>query len=47
MSNERPLSFVDLDDTLFQTARKAPGDSEKHVATLEIAGNANGYMSNV
>ncbi|MBC3957103.1 MULTISPECIES: HAD family hydrolase [Pseudomonas] len=47
MSNTRPLIFVDLDDTLFQTARKTPADIEKHVATLDISGNANGYMTNV
>ncbi|MBA1229984.1 trehalose phosphatase [Pseudomonas viridiflava] len=47
MSDVRPLIFVDLDDTLFQTARKTPADSEKHVATLDISGNANGYMTNV
>lgn len=28
MSNDRPLIFVDLDDTLFQTARKTPADIE-------------------
>ncbi|KPB23693.1 trehalose-phosphatase [Pseudomonas amygdali] len=47
MSNDRPLIFVDLDDTLFQTARKTPANIEKHVATLDISGNANGYMTNV
>ncbi|RMN34609.1 hypothetical protein ALQ61_02932 [Pseudomonas coronafaciens pv. zizaniae] len=47
MSNDRPLIFVDLDDTLFQTARKTPADIEKHVATLDVSGNANGYMTNV
>ncbi|MCF5283726.1 trehalose phosphatase, partial [Pseudomonas syringae] len=47
MSNDRPLIFVDLDDTLFQTARKTPAGIEKHVATLDITGKANGYMTNV
>ncbi|WP_122501610.1 trehalose phosphatase [Pseudomonas viridiflava] len=47
MNDVRPLIFVDLDDTLFQTARKTPVDIEKHVATLDISGNANGYMTNV
>jgi len=47
MNDVRPLIFVDLDDTLFQTARKTPADIEKHVATLDISGNANGYMTNV
>ena len=47
MNDVRPLIFVDLDDTLFQTARKTPADIDKHVATLDISGNANGYMTNV
>jgi len=47
MSHDRPLISVDLDDTPFQTARKTPADIEKHVATLDISGNANGYMTNV
>jgi hydroxymethylpyrimidine pyrophosphatase-like HAD family hydrolase len=47
MSHDRPLIFVDLDDTLFQTARKTAPDVEKHVATVDSAGNANGYMTNV
>ena len=47
MNDVRPLIFVDLDDTLFPTARKTPADIEKHVATLDISGNANGYMTNV
>ena len=38
MNDVRPLIFVDLDDTLFQTARKTPADIEKHVATLDISG---------
>lgn len=44
MASNRPLVFVDLDDTLFQTARKM-GDGERHVATLDIHGAPNGYMS--
>ncbi|MBX8517795.1 trehalose phosphatase [Pseudomonas cichorii] len=47
MSNERPLIFVDLDDTLFQTARKTAPGIERHVATVDLTGNANGYMTNV
>ncbi|MBD8491934.1 trehalose phosphatase [Pseudomonas syringae] len=47
MNNERPLILVDLDDTLFQTARKTAANIEKHVATVDITGNANGYMTNV
>ncbi|MEG5264702.1 trehalose phosphatase [Pseudomonas sp. JDS28PS106] len=47
MNDVRPLIFVDLDDTLFQTARKMPADVERHVATVDIVGNANGYMTRV
>lgn len=46
MSANRPLVFVDLDDTLFQTARKM-GDEPRHVATLDVTGNPNGYMNAV
>lgn len=45
MANNRPLVFVDLDDTLFQTARKM-GAEERHVATLDVNGDPNGYMRN-
>ncbi|BAP43469.1 trehalose phosphatase [Pseudomonas sp. 21LCFQ02] len=47
MSNPRPLILVDLDDTLFQTARKTAPGIEKHPATVDISGNPNGYMTNV
>lgn len=47
MASERPLVFVDLDDTLFQTARKMPEGSPRHVATLDIQGQPNGYMNPV
>lgn len=46
-TNNRPLVFTDLDDTLFQTARKMPADAVRHTATLDAEGNPNGYMSNV
>jgi len=46
MANNRPLALVDLDDNLFQTARKM-GDEERHVATLDVSGEPNGYMTNV
>lgn len=46
MASNRPLVFVDLDDTLFQTARKM-GAEERHVATLDVSGTPNGYMSSV
>lgn len=45
MASNRPLVFVDLDDTLFQTARKM-GSEDRHVATLDLHGNPNGYMRN-
>ena len=45
MENTRPLVFVDLDDTLFQSARKM-GDENRYVATLDIHRNPNGYMRN-
>lgn len=47
MQSNRPLVFVDLDDTLFQTARKMPAGGERFAATLDIEGNPNGYMSPV
>ncbi len=46
MANNKPLIFVDLDDTLFQTARKM-GQGERFPATLDVDGNPNGYMSSV
>lgn len=42
-----PLVLVDLDDTLFQTARKMPEASPRHTATLDSLGQASGYMSPV
>nr|AAS47524.1 hypothetical protein [symbiont bacterium of Paederus fuscipes] len=47
MSRNRPLTLVDLDDTLFQTARKMPEGVSRHVATLDVKGQPNGYMSDV
>lgn len=47
MSDVRPLVFVDLDDTLFQTARKMPANSARHTATLDASGNPNGFMTPV
>lgn len=44
MTANRPLVFVDLDDTLFQTARKM-GNGERFMATVDVEGNANGYMN--
>ena len=45
MSSKRPLILIDLDDTLFQTARKMPEGSARHTATLDVDGQPNGYMS--
>ena len=44
MTTERALVFVDLDDTLFQTARKM-GDEPRYTATLDVDGQPNGFMS--
>ncbi len=46
MLPNRPLVFVDLDDTLFQTACKM-GEGERFPATIDVDGNPNGYMSPV
>lgn len=45
MPTNRPLIFVDLDDTLFQTARKMHPDAERHAATLDAHGRPNGFMN--
>lgn len=45
MSSKRPLILIDLDDTLFQTARKMPEGGARHTATLDVDGQPNGYMS--
>ncbi|MAB25221.1 MULTISPECIES: trehalose phosphatase [Pseudomonas] len=45
MLSKRPLAFVDLDDTLFQTARKMPDGTPRFPATLDQEGRPNGYMS--
>ncbi|KAA0943164.1 MULTISPECIES: trehalose phosphatase [unclassified Pseudomonas] len=47
MSSKRPLILIDLDDTLFQTARKMPEGAARHTATLDVDGQPNGYMSSV
>lgn len=47
MSGNRPLAFVDLDDTLFQTARKMSEGVPRTPATLDMHGQPNGYMSPV
>ena len=47
MVTERPLIFVDLDDTLFQTARKMPEGEPRIVASLDVQGQPNGFMNPV
>lgn len=47
MSSNRPLVFVDLDDTLFQTARKMVEGTPRTTATLDVHGQPNGYMNPV
>lgn len=47
MVNKRPLALVDLDDTLFQTARKMPEGSVRYPASYDTHGAVSGYMSNV
>jgi hypothetical protein len=47
MSNKRPLIFVDLDDTLFQTARKMAEGAPRHAIALDAWGVPIGFMSPV
>ncbi|PCE29954.1 trehalose phosphatase [Burkholderia ubonensis] len=47
MSSNRPLVLVDLDDTLFQTARKMPEGAPRTPATVDVHGQPNGYMTPV
>lgn len=47
MLSNRPLVFVDLDDTLFQTARKMAPDEARYVATTDATGWPNGFMNPV
>lgn len=47
MTCDRPLIFVDLDDTLFQTAHKMPDGLPRIPVTTDIDGRPNGYMSKV
>ncbi len=44
MSNIRPLVLVDLDDNLFQTARKM-SETPQHIASHDIDGQPSGYMT--
>ncbi|EPV0352014.1 hypothetical protein ACV09X_006303, partial [Pseudomonas aeruginosa] len=45
MGTNRPLVFVDLDDTLFQTSRKMVEGTPRTTATLDVHGQPNGYMN--
>ncbi|KWK14028.1 HAD family hydrolase [Burkholderia stagnalis] len=47
MGSKRPLVLVDLDDTLFQTARKMPDGTPRVPATVDVHGEPNGYMTPV
>ncbi|KVN16006.1 trehalose phosphatase [Burkholderia stagnalis] len=47
MGSKRPLVLVDLDDTLFQTARKMPDGTPRIPATVDVHGEPNGYMTPV
>ena len=47
MGSKRPLVLVDLDDTLFQTARKMPDGTPRIPATVDVHGEPNGYMTQV
>ncbi|MFP3504448.1 trehalose phosphatase [Burkholderia sp. SIMBA_062] len=47
MSGNRPLAFVDLDDTLFQTVRKMTEGGPRTPATLDAQGQPNGFMDPV
>jgi len=47
MLNNRPLALADLDDTLFQTARKMKEGTPRYPATFDVEGQPNGYMSPV
>ncbi|AYQ41714.1 hypothetical protein BLA9940_05513 [Burkholderia aenigmatica] len=44
MSGNRPLAFVDLDDTLFQTVRKMTEGVPRTPATLDVHGQPNGFV---
>lgn len=45
MNVDRPLALVDLDDTLFQTARKMPEGTIRYPASFDVSGGVSGYMS--
>lgn len=41
----RPISFVDLDDTLFQTYRRQTPDNDFNIASYDKVGKPLGYMN--
>lgn len=45
MASNRPLALVDLDDTLFQTARKMPPGGPRHPASFDVEGGVSGYQN--
>jgi len=47
MESDRPLILIDLDDTLFQTARKMADDVTRYPASHDINGVVSGYQTSV
>ncbi|HKS12404.1 MAG TPA: trehalose phosphatase [Pseudomonas sp.] len=47
MATNRPLALVDLDDTLFQTARKMPHGTLRHPASYDVKGEVSGYQNDM
>lgn len=47
MATDRPLALVDLDDTLFQTARKMPVGTARFPASHDVNGAISGYQNQV
>lgn len=47
MAANRPLVLIDLDDTLFQTARKMPPGTPRHPASYDVEGGVSGYQTTV
>lgn len=45
MANKRPLALVDLDDTLFQTARKMPEATSRYPVSFDVNGEVSGYQT--
>ncbi|MGO3541266.1 MULTISPECIES: trehalose phosphatase [unclassified Pseudomonas] len=48
MAFNRPLVLIDLDDTLFQTARKMPEEDQfRYPASYDVNGGVSGYQTQV